>query len=58
MLQVTHEVSAQLLDVGCGSKPYRHLFLNVDRYIGLEFDTPENRAANYTEFLRREPLPF
>jgi len=25
-----------LIDLGCGAKPYRHLFTRVDRYIGLE----------------------
>jgi SAM-dependent methyltransferase len=50
MAQVAPKISGQLLDVGCGSKPYRNLFINVDRYIGLEFDTPESRAAGYAEF--------
>jgi SAM-dependent methyltransferase len=50
MAQVAPKISGQLLDVGCGSKPYRNLFVNVDRYIGLEFDTPESRAAGYADF--------
>jgi len=50
MALVAPKMSGQLLDVGCGSKPYRDLFVNVDRYIGLEFDTPESRAANYADF--------
>jgi SAM-dependent methyltransferase len=37
------EVNGKLLDVGCGSKPYRDLF-HAGEYIGLEIDTPENRA--------------
>jgi SAM-dependent methyltransferase len=32
-----------LLDVGCGTKPYRSLF-RVERYAGLEIDTPEARG--------------
>jgi SAM-dependent methyltransferase len=38
----SHELSGPLLDVGCGSQPYRSLF-SVAEYIGLEFDTPETR---------------
>jgi SAM-dependent methyltransferase len=50
MVLAAPKMSGQLLDVGCGNKPYRNLFVNVDCYIGLEFDTPESRAANYAEF--------
>ncbi len=50
MALVAPKMRGQLLDVGCGSKPYQNLFLNVDRYIGLEFDKPESRAANYADF--------
>jgi SAM-dependent methyltransferase len=38
----------RLLDVGCGTKPYRSLFV-VDEYIGLEYDTPGNRAEKSAE---------
>lgn len=31
-----------VLDVGCGGKPYEHLFGKC-RYIGLEYDTPHSR---------------
>ena len=27
-----------LLDVGCGRSPYRHLFAQVDRYVGLDLE--------------------
>lgn len=33
----------KLLDVGCGSKPYRELFA-VDAYVGLDIDTESTRA--------------
>jgi SAM-dependent methyltransferase len=37
--------SGVLLDVGCGSKPYRHVFEDsVDRYIGLDL-TPDFRKG-------------
>ena len=32
-----------LLDVGCGNKPYRHLF-HVDRYVGLELETGDDKG--------------
>lgn len=38
-----------LLDVGCGLKPYQTLF-DVDQYAGLEIDTPENRAKGVANF--------
>lgn len=40
--------SGRLLDVGCGSRPYRSLF-QVDEYIGLEYDTPKNRVEKSAE---------
>jgi SAM-dependent methyltransferase len=39
----------KILDVGCGQKPYRELFPGSE-YIGLEIDTPENRAAKAADF--------
>lgn len=32
-----HFISGKLLDFGCGSKPYKSMFNNVDEYIGLDF---------------------
>ena len=37
------QVTGRVLDVGCGSKPYEKLFAAAE-YVGLEIDTPENRA--------------
>lgn len=36
--------TGRVLDVGCGSQPYRSLFREHD-YVGLEFDTARNRAT-------------
>lgn len=36
-------VQGNVLDVGCGTQPYRELF-QVKTYVGLEYDTPDNRA--------------
>lgn len=38
------QVRGKTLDIGCGRKPYRDLF-RASEYIGLELDTPENRAT-------------
>ncbi len=35
-------LSREVLDVGCGRKPYRHL-VPAEKYVGLELDTPELR---------------
>jgi SAM-dependent methyltransferase len=40
--------SGRVLDVGCGTKPYRSLF-QVGEYIGLEYDTPLARARGIAD---------
>lgn len=35
--------TGKLLDVGCGSMPYRPLFTNISDYEGIEIDQPRNR---------------
>lgn len=37
-------IEGKTLDVGCGQKPYMHLFRTAE-YVGLEVDTPESRAT-------------
>lgn len=37
------QLTGEVLDVGCGRKPYRR-FIPADRYVGLEIDTPASRA--------------
>ena len=51
-------LEGRLLDVGCGRKPYQSLF-RVNEYIGLELDTPENRAHEQADYYYDgESLPF
>lgn len=38
------EIRGKTLDVGCGDKPYEKIFKNASSYLGMEFDSPENRA--------------
>lgn len=48
-----------LLDVGCGTKPYRGLFTAATDYTGLEIDTPKNRASKHADhFYDGETFPF
>ncbi len=42
-------IVGKTLDVGCGKKPYERLF-SSSQYIGLEYDTPENRASKNADF--------
>lgn len=59
MVAMAPKIEGRILDVGCGSKPYRKLFPPGENYIGLEFDTPESRAANYADyFYNGNAFPF
>ncbi len=52
------ELHGQLLDVGCGSKPYRDFF-TVDRYVGLDIDTPRTREQGAADhFYDGHSFPF
>ena len=52
------KMKGRLLDIGCGRKPYRNLF-RVDEYLGLEIDSPENRANKSADFFYNgELFPF
>lgn len=42
-------VAGKTLDVGCGSKPYTHLYRS-EEYVGLEIDTPQNRAGKKADY--------
>ena len=42
-------VAGKTLDVGCGSKPYAHLYRS-EEYVGLELDTPQNRAGKQADY--------
>jgi SAM-dependent methyltransferase len=43
------DLSGRLLDVGCGSKPYRTLF-SVDEYVGLDIDSDIARDSNNADY--------
>lgn len=51
-------LNGELLDVGCGTKPYASL-CNVSNYIGLEIDDEGNRNHNYADVLYDgKTIPF
>lgn len=53
-------LSGRVLDVGCGTQPYRELLTHANAVVGLELDTPENRAGkkNVDVFYDGKTLPF
>lgn len=42
-------VQGRVLDVGCGTQPYRKLYGSTE-YIGLEIDSPATRRAGHADF--------
>jgi SAM-dependent methyltransferase len=55
---IANNIQGRVLDIGCGTKPYKPLF-NTTEYIGLEIDTPEKRnqaIADY--FYEGKVFPF
>ena len=55
---LAHAVRGKVLDVGCGRKPYAHLF-RTDQYLGLELDTPTNRERKKADaYYDGETFPF
>lgn len=39
ILEFAPNFKGKLLDFGCGAKPYKDLFVNVDEYIGVDFNS-------------------
>jgi len=57
--QFSPQLAGTMLDFGCGSKPYEHLF-NVDNYIGLDIKNRghEDKNQMVDVFYDGERLPF
>jgi len=49
VLEVKLQIKGRVLDVGCGTMPYKNDF-SYDEYVGLEIDTLENRAAKNADY--------
>jgi SAM-dependent methyltransferase len=59
MQEFSPMLHGQLLDVGCGSKPYQTLF-RVDRYVGLDIDSVTSRTRKQADYFydgKQFPLP-
>ena len=52
--------TGSLLDFGCGTKPYKDLFKNVDEYIGVDYkiEGREESQKNVDVFYDGKNLPF
>lgn len=58
MTEFAPKLTGRLLDVGCGSKPYRALF-TVDAYIGLDIDSAVSRKRGIADhFYDGNAFPF
>jgi SAM-dependent methyltransferase len=56
--ELGRNITGKTLDIGCGLKPYMDL-CSSDQYIGLELDTPENRAKGVADvFYHGNNFPF
>lgn len=47
--EMAPHITGKLLDVGCGTKPYKHLF-HAAEYVGLDIDTTLNREEKDIDF--------
>jgi len=53
------QLNGKLLDVGCGTKPYKSICNNVNEYIGLEIDDEGNRQHKFADvFYDGNTIPF
>ena len=49
----------RVLDFGCGTRPYRALLTSATEYIGLEYDSPENRMHKRADiYYNGETIPL
>ena len=59
MQSLAPQVKGRILDVGCGTKPYESLFTNASGYIGMDYDSPENRKIKQIDiFYDQKTFPF
>ncbi len=49
MTELAPRLRKRLLDVGCGTKPYRELF-NVETYVGLDIDAATSRKRGVADY--------
>jgi SAM-dependent methyltransferase len=51
-------VKGSLLDVGCGTQPYRELFTNITSYTGVDTASSPHLLSSNTKIYDGENLPF
>lgn len=58
--QYSGELTGQLLDFGCGSKPYKELFTNVSSYVGVDIENEghDHRTEDIDFYYDGKTLPF
>lgn len=57
--ELVYHLNGNLLDVGCGTKPYQTICDNVSEYIGLEIDDEGNRQHKFADvFYDGKTIPF
>ena len=58
ILELISNLNGKLLDIGCGTKPYKNI-CNVDEYIGLEINDKGNRQHKFADvFYDGKTIPF
>jgi SAM-dependent methyltransferase len=60
MKKYARELNGELLDFGCGSKPYKHLFNHVSKYTGIDVENEGHSHINENVdiYYDGEILPF
>jgi len=59
VLSLISRLEGKLLDIGCGTKPYKDMCDNVSEYIGLEIDDEGNRNHSFADvFYDGRTMPF
>ncbi|MBN2484734.1 MAG: class I SAM-dependent methyltransferase [Bacteroidales bacterium] len=53
-------MQGKLLDIGCGSKPYKDLFVHITEYIGIDVDTSghDHKKEDIDLFFNGIDIPF
>ena len=56
----SNALSGILLDLGCGNKPYKNLFTNVSKYIGVDIENPghDHSKEDIDVYYDGKTLPF
>lgn len=58
--KVAPEIKGNVLDFGCGSKPYENLFIHADKYIGCDIEVSghDHKDSKIDYFFDGKKLPF